>query len=194
MIRRDLKNMKKRRAAICFLMVFIMSFTLLPSGVFAAQNDSLKAKQQLAEQSRKFDEDKEKQEEETKASETSAKDASKNTAKQDADTLRMPELSEEAPSDIDGTVIKRDENSTTYQTGKNSYVTRISSEPLLYTDEKGREKEIDNTLKKSWLCQQGKCLRDQAAEKRKGSHHRSGRLPDPFKAALCKPERRGRTG
>lgn len=36
MIRRDLKNMKKRRAAICFLMVFIMSFTLLPSGVFAA--------------------------------------------------------------------------------------------------------------------------------------------------------------
>ena len=32
MIRRDLKNMKKRRAAICFLMVFIMSFTLLPSG------------------------------------------------------------------------------------------------------------------------------------------------------------------
>ena len=75
MIRRDLKNMKKRRAAICFLMVFIMSFTLLPSGVFAAQNDSLKAKQQLAEQSRKFDEDKEKQEEETKASETSAKDA-----------------------------------------------------------------------------------------------------------------------
>ena len=150
MIRRDLKNMKKRRAAICFLMVFIMSFTLLPSGVFAAQNDSLKAKQQLAEQSRQFDEDKEKQEEETKASETSAKDASKNTAKQDADTLRMPELSEEAPSDIDGTVIKRDENSTTYQTGKNSYVTRISSEPLLYTDEKGREKEIDNTLKKSW--------------------------------------------
>ena len=105
MIKRDLKNMKKRRAAICFLMVFIMSFTLLPSGVFAAQNDSLKAKQQLAEQSRKFDEDKEKQEEETKASETSAKDASKNTAKQDADTLRMPELSEEAPSDIDGTVI-----------------------------------------------------------------------------------------
>ena len=59
MIRRNLKNMKKRRAAICFLMVFIMSFTLLPSGVFAAQNDSLKAKQQLAEQSRKFDEDKE---------------------------------------------------------------------------------------------------------------------------------------
>ena len=57
MIRRDLKNMKKRRAAICFLMVFIMSFTLLPSGVFAAQNDSLKAKQQLAEQSRKFDGD-----------------------------------------------------------------------------------------------------------------------------------------
>ena len=56
MIRRDLKNMKKRRAAICFLMVFIMSFTLLPSGVFAAQNDSLKAKQQLAEQSKKFDE------------------------------------------------------------------------------------------------------------------------------------------
>lgn len=37
MIKRDLKNMKKRRAAICFLMVFIMSFTLLPSGVFAAQ-------------------------------------------------------------------------------------------------------------------------------------------------------------
>ena len=65
MIRRDLKNMKKRRAAICFLMVFIMSFTLLPSGVFAAQNDSLKAKQQLAEQSRKFDEDKEKQKEES---------------------------------------------------------------------------------------------------------------------------------
>ena len=61
MIKRDLKNMKKRRAAICFLMVFIMSFTLLPSGVFAAQNDSLKAKQQLAEQSKKFDEDKEKQ-------------------------------------------------------------------------------------------------------------------------------------
>ena len=150
MIRRDLKNMKKRRAAICFLMVFIMSFTLLPSGVFAAQNDSLKAKQQLAEQSRKFDEDKEKQEEETKASETSAKDASKNTAKQDADALRMPELSEEAPSDIDGTVIKRDENSTTYQTSANTYVTRFSSEPLLYTDEKGREKEIDNTLKKSW--------------------------------------------
>ena len=52
MIKRDLKNMKKRRAAICFLMVFIMSFTLLPSGVFAAQNDSLKAKQQLAEQSK----------------------------------------------------------------------------------------------------------------------------------------------
>ena len=78
MIKRDLKNMKKRRAAICFLMVFIMSFTLLPSGVFAAQNDSLKAKQQLAEQSKKFDEDKEKQEEETKASETPAKETSKN--------------------------------------------------------------------------------------------------------------------
>lgn len=150
MIRRDLKNMKKRRAAICFLMVFIMSFTLLPSGVFAAQNDSLKAKQQLAEQSRKFDEDKEKQEEETKASETSAKDASKNTAKQDADTLRMPELSEAELSDPEGKVIKKEENSITYQTGEKSFVTRISSDPLLYTDEKGREKEIDNTLKKRW--------------------------------------------
>ena len=98
-------------------------------------------------QRRRFDEDKEKQEEETKESDPPAKDASKNTAKQDADALRMPELSEEAPSDIDGTVIKRDENSTTYQTSANTYVTRFSSEPLLYTDEKGREKEIDNTLK-----------------------------------------------
>ena len=35
---------------------------------------------------------------------------SKNAAKQDADTLRMPELSEEAPSEHQtGTVIKRDE-------------------------------------------------------------------------------------
>ena len=33
MIRRDLKNMKKRRAAICFLMVFIMSFTALTGGI-----------------------------------------------------------------------------------------------------------------------------------------------------------------
>ena len=128
MIRRDLKNMKKRRAAICFLMVFIMSFTLLPSGVFAAQNDSLKAKQQLAEQSRKFDEDKEKQKEETKASEASAKDASKNTAKQE-DTLRMPELSEEI-EEPEGKVIEKDSGSITYQTGENSYVTRITAEPL----------------------------------------------------------------
>ena len=135
MIRRDLKNMKKRRAAICFLMVFIMSFTLLPSGVFAAQNDSLKAKQQLAEQSKKFDEDKEKQDEETKASETSAKDASKNTAKQDADTLRMPELSEEI-EEPEGKVIEKDSGSITYQTGENSYVTRITAEPLSYTDER----------------------------------------------------------
>ena len=106
MIKRDLKNMKKRKAAICFLMVFIMSFTLLPSGVFAAQNDSLKAKQQLAEQSKKFDEDKEKQEEETKASETPAKETSKNATKQE-DTLRMPELSEEI-EEPEGKVIEKE--------------------------------------------------------------------------------------
>ena len=148
MIKRDLKNMKKRRAAICFLMVFIMSFTLLPSGVFAAQNDSLKAKQQLAEQSKKFDEDKEKQEEETKGSEPPAKETSKNATKQE-DTLRMPELSEEI-EEPEGKVIEKDSGSITYQTGENSYVTRITAEPLSYTDEKGREKEIDNTLKEKW--------------------------------------------
>ena len=148
MIRRDLKNMKKRRAAICFLMVFIMSFTLLPSGVFAAQNDSLKAKQQLAEQSKKFDEDKEKQDEETKGSEPPAKETSKNATKQE-DTLRMPELSEEI-EEPEGKVIEKDSGSITYQTGENSYVTRITAEPLSYTDEKGREKEIDNTLKEKW--------------------------------------------
>ena len=35
---------------------------------------------------------------------------------------------------------------------------------------------------------------EKSAEKRKGSHHRSGGLSDPIKTSLCKPERRGRTG
>ena len=43
MIRRDLKNMKKRRAAICFLMVFIMSFTLLPIRGFCSAKRQLKS-------------------------------------------------------------------------------------------------------------------------------------------------------
>lgn len=159
MIWKNMRDMKKKRAPIAFLMVFIMTATLIPQGIFAVENDKIKTEQELLEQSRAFDEEKEKQESQQngKPGEGAAADskewledgARQETQDMPEDARRSPEL-EDAAAGIDGKIVDHDENSITYQTDEHTYITRISSEPLCYTDEHGKQKEIDNTLEEKW--------------------------------------------
>ena len=60
--------------------------------------------------------------------------------------LRTPEvLEEDKESEIDGELIEIDEYSKTYKIDDDSYITRISAEPYIYTID-NEQIEIDNTL------------------------------------------------
>ena len=60
--------------------------------------------------------------------------------------LRTPEvLEEDKESEIDGELIEIDEYSKTYKIDEDSYITRISAEPYIYTKD-NEQIEIDNTL------------------------------------------------
>ena len=66
-----------------------------------------------------------------------------------ADVIKRSPLPYEeiSGSDIDGKEISRDRNSITYLMEDDTYLTRYQQDPLTYTDEKGREKPVDNSLR-----------------------------------------------
>lgn len=62
MIRNNIREMKKKRAFVAFLMIFIMTASLVPQSIFAVENDKIRTKQELAQQSEEFDQEKAQQE------------------------------------------------------------------------------------------------------------------------------------
>lgn len=60
--------------------------------------------------------------------------------------LRPPALAEEEDG-IEGRIIEEKGSAVTYELADGSYVTRIYAAPVTYTDEKGKERHIDNTLR-----------------------------------------------
>lgn len=72
-----------------------------------------------------------------------------NEIKKNTETvLRNPNMYESIDGlDIDGAEVSHDKNSRTYFMEDGTYLTRFFDDPITYTDEKGNEKDIDNSLK-----------------------------------------------
>ena len=84
MIRNNIREMKKKRAFIAFLMIFIMMASLVPQSIFAVENDKIRTKQQKAQQ--------EKSEAEEDASKESASAKSGNEPEGE---LRSPDVEDQ---------------------------------------------------------------------------------------------------
>ncbi|MCC8023390.1 MAG: DNRLRE domain-containing protein, partial [Clostridiales bacterium] len=65
--------------------------------------------------------------------------------------LKEPILSEDLEENaLLESEVEHDRSSRTFRMQDGSYLTRVYTEPLTFTNSRGNEKDIDNTLKKSW--------------------------------------------
>lgn len=95
MIRNNIREMKKKRAFIAFLMIFIMMASLVPQSIFAVENDKIRTKQELAQQSEEFDQQKAQQEKSEAEEDASKESASAKSGNEPEGELRSPDVEDQ---------------------------------------------------------------------------------------------------
>lgn len=140
---------KRIQSIICVVLLLSMVISPTTANAFSVEETESEISKHIAMQQEKFIDEQEDQQNEKEVHDESSKEEMKDepskAVKEELGNRRP--IFDEGPEEIEGEIINHDENSITYKLSETEYITRIGSQNLFYTDNNGKEKEINNDLK-----------------------------------------------